>query len=77
MSHKLYPRDATFLKQLTKVPRSGRHRWKNEKEDRIYEWDSQEGELEVYNRQRIHLGTVDPETGVVRKRAKKGRSIDD
>lgn len=76
MSHKLYPRDAEFLNQLNKVPTTGRHRWKNGKQDRIYEWDSQEGELEVYNRLGIHLGTVDPYTGMTRKPAKKGREID-
>jgi hypothetical protein len=39
-----------------------RRRWKDS-DGNIYEWDSQHGTLEKYNRHGRHLGEVDPTNG--------------
>ncbi|MBI2385006.1 MAG: hypothetical protein HYV14_03220 [Elusimicrobia bacterium] len=43
---------------------------------RIYEWDSQHGELEVYDRRGRHIGVRDPNTGTWIKSAVPGRTIE-
>lgn len=50
-----------------------RTRWKDSK-GRIYEWDSQHGAVEMYDKQGKHLGEYNPETGVQTKPAKSGRT---
>lgn len=53
-----------------------RERWIDAKGRRIYEWDAQHGELEVYRASDgEHLGSVDHKTGEQLKPAVKGRSI--
>ncbi|SER96767.1 S-type Pyocin [Pseudomonas sp. NFACC02] len=49
-----------------------RARWKDSK-GRIYEWDSQHGAVEMYDKQGKHLGEYNPETGEQTKPAKPGR----
>ncbi|NBI43654.1 hypothetical protein GVX76_09220 [[Haemophilus] felis] len=39
-----------------------RARWKD-KDNKIFEWDSQHGELEMYDKRGRHLGAFDPKTG--------------
>ncbi|MDF7681168.1 colicin E3/pyocin S6 family cytotoxin [Enterobacteriaceae bacterium ESL0689] len=63
-----------------KTPRQGgggmRERWMDKKKRRIYEWDSQHGELEIYlASDGEHLGSVDYQTGSELKPAVKGRNI--
>ncbi|WKZ94405.1 colicin E3/pyocin S6 family cytotoxin (plasmid) [Chimaeribacter arupi] len=63
-----------------KTPKQGgggkRDRWIDAKGRRIYEWDSQHGELEEYRASDgEHLGSVDYKTGQQLKPAVKGRSI--
>ena len=70
------PSNAQFLSALERVLRSGRPRWRNATRDRLYEWDSLHGELEVYNNRGRHLGAVDPETGKFVKPPVKGWQID-
>uniref|UniRef100_UPI00254A744B S-type pyocin domain-containing protein n=1 Tax=Leclercia adecarboxylata TaxID=83655 RepID=UPI00254A744B len=67
-------------KAKKKTPKQGggglRERWIDTKGKRIYEWDSQHGELEEYRASDgEHLGTVDYKTGNQLKPAVKGRSI--
>lgn len=64
-----------FIKDLEYlgIP-AGRRRYRSR--DRIYEWDSLHGELEVYNNRGRHLGVVDAETGEMFKPAVRGRRID-
>ncbi|WP_458379451.1 colicin E3/pyocin S6 family cytotoxin [Pseudomonas chlororaphis] len=50
-----------------------RTRWKDSK-GRIYEWDSQHGAVEIYDKQGKHLGEFNPETGEQTKPAKPGRT---
>jgi hypothetical protein len=50
-----------------------RSRWKDRK-GRIYEWDSQHGAVEIYDKQGKHLGEFDAETGDMRKPPKPGRT---
>ncbi|MGR7480531.1 S-type pyocin domain-containing protein [Klebsiella aerogenes] len=67
-------------KAKKKTPKQGggglRERWVDAKGKRIYEWDSQHGELEEYRASDgEHLGSVDYKTGNQLKPAVKGRSI--
>ncbi|GAA1942673.1 colicin E3/pyocin S6 family cytotoxin [Kitasatospora viridis] len=58
----------------TPVQRGGglRPRW--EDKNNIYEWDSQHGEIEMYDKQGKHLGAYDPNTGQPLKGPVKGRT---
>ncbi|WP_447775445.1 colicin E3/pyocin S6 family cytotoxin [Pseudomonas chlororaphis] len=61
-----------------KTPKKGgglRDRWKD-KDGTIYEWDSQHGRLEKYNKRGKHLGEFDPITGQQTKPADKTRVIE-
>lgn len=63
-----------------KTPKQGgggkRERWIDAKGRRIYEWDSQHGELETYRASDgEHLGSIDHKTGEQLKPAVKGRNI--
>ncbi|NVZ51854.1 S-type pyocin domain-containing protein [Pseudomonas sp. B6002] len=54
-----------------------RERWKDAKGRRIFEWDSEKGELEVYRYSDVkHLGSFDPYTGEQRGPAKDDRRIE-
>ena len=67
--------DAVKDKSKSSVQGGGkkRTRWKDSK-GRIYEWDSQHGAVEMYDKQGKHLGEYNPETGEQTKPAKPGRS---
>jgi hypothetical protein len=52
-----------------------RKRWKDRK-GRIYEWDSQHGTVELYDKQGKHLGEYDPVSGEQTKPAKPGRTVE-
>lgn len=69
--------DATRVRVKSGVQGGGkkRTRWKDRK-GRIYEWDSQHGAVEMYDRQGNHLGEYNPETGEQTKPAKPGRKIE-
>lgn len=54
----------------------GKKTWRSKDKRRLYQWDSQHGEIEVYDRHGYHLGSIDRDSGVLIKPAKKGRSID-
>jgi len=56
------PKDLKGFPDSKRVPNKGRARWKN-KDGRILEWDSQHGDVEVYNKQGKHQGSADPNTG--------------
>ncbi|MEQ4923919.1 colicin E3/pyocin S6 family cytotoxin [Proteus hauseri] len=63
-----------------KTPKQGgagkRNRWKGDKGRRIYEWDSQHGELEGYRASDgQHIGAFDPKTGKQLKPADPKRNI--
>lgn len=55
-------------------PKGGRARWKDS--DFIYEWDSQHGKLEKYDRKGKHLGEFDHLSGEKTKKADPQRFID-
>ncbi len=68
------PPSPCFLDEKTPVhAKRDRKRWCDD--DRLYEWDSQHGEIEVYNKRGKHLGSLDP-AGKWIKEAVKGRTID-
>jgi hypothetical protein len=69
--------DSEFIKSLEYLGApGGRRRYRNRGHDRIYEWDSQHGELEIYNNKGRHLGVAEPEAGEMIKDAVRGRRID-
>ncbi|WP_421555144.1 S-type pyocin domain-containing protein [Pseudomonas kitaguniensis] len=54
-----------------------RERWKDAKGRKLFEWDSEKGELEVYRYSDVkHLGSFDPYTGEQRGPAKDNRHIE-
>jgi hypothetical protein len=68
--------DLTPAKKKTPVQGGGglRPRWKDDK-GKIYEWDSQHGEYEIYSKQGNHEGSYNPKTGE-KKPAVKGREVE-
>ncbi len=52
-----------------------RKRWKDA-DGTIYEWDSQHGKLEKYNKRGKHLGEYDPNTGDQTKPADAERTLE-
>jgi hypothetical protein len=69
--------DSEFIKDLEYLgAQGGRRRYRDRNHDRIYEWDSLHGELEVYNNRGRHLGVAEAETGEMIKDAVRGRRID-
>ena len=56
-------------------PKSGRARWTTPDGD-ILEWDSQHGEVEVYNKRGKHKGVADPNTGEIIKPEVPGRTTE-
>jgi hypothetical protein len=69
--------DAKKADSKTMVQGGGakRRRWKDPK-GRIFEWDSQHGTVEMYDKQGKHLGEFDPQSGERTKPAKPGRKIE-
>lgn len=67
--------DAVSTRSKSSVQGGGkkRARWKDSK-GRIYEWDSQHGSVEMYDKQGKHLGEFDAKTGEQTKAAKPGRT---
>ena len=46
------------------------------KDKQFYQWDNTHGDIEVYDRNGNHLGSMNPQTGVMHKPAVPGRTID-
>ncbi|AZE10982.1 Colicin E3 [Pseudomonas chlororaphis subsp. aureofaciens] len=67
--------DAKQVKSKSSVQGGGkkRPRWKDRK-GRIYEWDSQHGAVELYDKQGKHLGEYDSVSGEQTKPAQPGRT---
>lgn len=66
----------SFLDQQVKLSRAGGPRWRSADRERIYEWDSLHGHIEVYDRRGLHRGAADALTGELILPAVKGRRID-
>lgn len=49
--------------------------YKDDDNGLYYTWDTLHGEAEVFNKRGVHLGVVDPITGLAIKPAVKGRKI--
>ncbi|EPJ84035.1 S-type Pyocin [Pseudomonas sp. CFII64] len=69
--------DAKIAPRKTTIQGGGglRKRWKS-KEGLIFEWDSQHGAVEKYNKRGKHLGEFDPETGEQTKEADNTREVE-
>ncbi|EUB72037.1 Colicin E3 catalytic [Pseudomonas sp. GM41(2012)] len=84
-NHKYYPApkgltafpDATRATRKTPVKGGGglRKRWKNPN-GKIFEWDSQHGAVEMYDKRGRHLGEYDPSTGEQTKPADNTRKVE-
>lgn len=56
----------------------GKKTWKSKDGKRLYQWDSQHGDVEIYSAKNgVHLGCADKETGKVTKPPVKGRRLRD
>lgn len=68
---------AARAKPKTPVQGGGglRKRWKDPGTGEIYEWDSQHGTVEKYNKRGKHLGEFDPDTGAQTKPADGSRKV--
>lgn len=55
----------------------GRKTWISQDGKRYYQWDSQHGDVEVYNKRGYHLGSADKNTGEIIKEPVKGRRLSD
>lgn len=52
--------------------------WKSLDGKRLYQWDSQHGDIEIYNAKNgVHLGSGDKQTGKTTKGPVKGRKLSD
>ncbi len=66
--------DGCFLNRLECIGvRDGRKVWRDEM--RLYTWDSQHGEVEVYDKRGYHLGVADAVSGELCKAPVRGRRI--
>ena len=54
---------------------AGKQVWISTDSDRLYTWDSLHGEIEVFDKQGYHLGSLDALNGTLVKPAVKGRRI--
>jgi len=56
----------------------GKKTWKSKDGKRLYQWDSQHGDVEIYSAKNgVHLGSADKITGRTIKPAVKGRKLSD
>lgn len=63
VNYEVPPKTLPGFPGAKRVPNKGRARWINP-DGKILEWDSQHGEVEVYNKTgKKHLGAADPNTG--------------
>lgn len=69
--------DAQVAPRKTPIKGGGglRKRWKT-RDGTIFEWDSQHGVVEKYDKRGKHLGEFDPETGEQTKDANKTREVE-
>ena len=54
---------------------AGKQIWISPERNRLYTWDSLHGEIEVFDKNGYHLGSMDALTGKLIKPAVKGRRI--
>jgi len=64
-----------FLDDLERIHRNGPPRWRSARGDRLYEFDSFHGHVEIYDKRGNHLAVADARTGEVIGHAVKGRTI--
>jgi hypothetical protein len=55
--------------------KGGQKRWRSVDGERVYTWDALHGEIEVFNKQGRHLGSLNAVTGTLIKEAVRGRHI--
>jgi len=75
MSPKPFPHPSIFDQLEFARTEAGRKVFRSSDRKRQYTWDSQHGEVEVFDKQGRHLGVADPTTGRMIKPAKRGRRI--
>jgi hypothetical protein len=50
--------------------------WASPNRKRLYTWDGLHGEIEAFNRRGVHMGALDPLTGVFIKGEDKRKKLD-
>lgn len=50
--------------------------WRSNDRKRYFTWDGLHGEIEVFNKQGYHMGSIDPTTELKRKGPVRGRRLD-
>ena len=55
----------------------GKKTWRSQDGKRLYQWDSQHGDIEVYDKRGYHLGCLDKITGRGTKKPVFGRRLHD
>jgi hypothetical protein len=67
VAHIVPPRQLKAFPDARSVkPKSQRRRWKDN-DGKIYEWDSQHGTVEIFDKQGHHIGEYDADTGAQTK----------
>lgn len=56
--------------------KNGQKMWRSRSADRYFTWDAFHGEIEVFNKQGLHLGVFEALSGALIKPAVRGRKID-
>jgi len=75
MSYEIPPEGSILEKYEFYRIIDGRKVWRSTNKKRYYSWDSQHGEIEVFNSCGLHLGVVDPISGIQTKEAVAGREL--
>jgi hypothetical protein len=69
--------DGCYLEEMERCGApAGRMRWRNSKGDRLYEWDSQHGHIEAYDKRGRHVGALDAISEEKIGEAVRGRTVD-
>lgn len=73
-------RPPSFLEECVILSKriEGKKTWKSQDGKRVYQWDSQHGDVEIYNAKNgVHMGSADKISGRVTKLPVKGRRLSD
>jgi hypothetical protein len=76
MSFKTIPKPSFLDKQDYLGFKNGTQLWRSKDKKRHFTWDGLHGEIEVFNKNGNHLGSIEPIHGELRKEAVAGRYID-
>lgn len=70
------PSQSVAWKSFSPYQKSIKSNGQNGKDKRYYTWDHTRGDIEVFNRNGNHLGSMHPSTGVMHKPPVAGRTLE-